>query len=360
MTISRRTLLSALPLYPFLRRLRAQQSHPTFSADVKVVNVFATVRDKKGQIVKGLTKDDFHLDDEGETQAIRYFSAESDLPLTLGLLIDTSGSQRNVIGEERDASYRFFDQILREDRDSAFIIHFDQEVELLQDLTSSRQKLEKALNDLEVSRPQLQRQGGGAPGGGYPRRGGGPGGGGRRRGGTSLFDAVLLASDELMAHQKGRKALVVLSDGVDNGSKVSLDEGIRSAQKADTLVYTVLISDPNGNFNPNLGGFGGPRRGRRGMGGGYPGGGYPGGIGRPDGKKVMEQMADQTGGRFFEISHKQPVEKIYAAVEEDLRNQYNLGFVPQPFDAGGVYHRIHLTTTKKDLKVQARQGYYPS
>src|SRR5581483_12424578 len=129
---------------------------------------------------------------------------------------------------EREASYRFFDQILREDRDMAFVIHFDQEVELLQDLTSSRQKLEKALNALEVARPQLQRQGGGGPGGGYPRGGGG--GRGRRRGGTSLYDAVLLAADELMAHQKGRKALVVLSDGVDNGSKVSLDEGIRSAQ----------------------------------------------------------------------------------------------------------------------------------
>jgi VWFA-related protein len=354
MTISRRALLSALPLCPVVRLLRGQQADPTFSADVKVVNVFATVRDKKGQIVKGLTKDDFHLDDEGEAQTIRYFSAESDLPLTLGLLIDTSGSERNVIGEEREASYRFFDQILREDRDSAFVIHFDQEVELLQDLTSSRQKLQKALNDLEVARPQLQRQGGGAPGGGYPRRGGGSG---RRRGGTSLYDAVLLASDELMAHQKGRKALVLLSDGVDNGSKVSLDEGIRSAQRADTLVYTVLIADPNG--NSNVGGYGGPRRGRR---GGYPGGGYPGGGGfdRPDGKKVLEQLADQTGGRFFEVSHKQTVEKIYAAIEEDLRNEYSLGFVPAHFDSGGAYHRIHLTTAKKDLKVQATQGYYPS
>lgn len=360
MVLSRRAWLSALSLFPLDRLLRGQQTatgdpSPTFSTDVKVVNIFATVRDKKGQIVKDLTKDDFILDEEGQPQTIRYFSQESDLPLTLGLLVDTSGSERNVIGEERDASYRFFDQVLREDRDHAFVIHFDYEVELLQDLTSSRQKLEKAINDLEVRRPQLQRQrGSDDPGGGYPRGGGNAGR--RGRGGTSLYDAVLLASDELMAKQKGRKALVVLSDGVDSGSRVTLAEAIRSAQRADTLVYSVLFADPNRNQNFG-GGFGGPRRGRRGgMGGG---GGYPGAANRPDGKKILQQISQETGGRFFEVSHKEPIEKVYSGIEEDLRNQYNIGYTPERTDTSGGYRHIHLTTRQKDLHIQARDGYYP-
>src|SRR5438874_7933387 len=185
--LSRRSMFTALAFGPALRYLRAQQepnpgAHrdtPTFSTGVKVVNVFANVRNKKGEIVRDLTKDDFLLDEDGQPQTIRYFSQESGLPLTLGLLVDTSGSQRNVLGEERRASYRFLEQVLREDKDVAFVIHFDFEVELLQDLTSSRQKLEKALELLEVPSPQqMGRQGGGGyPGGG--RNGGGiqfPGG----------------------------------------------------------------------------------------------------------------------------------------------------------------------------------------
>ena len=337
MILSRRTLLSSLCAYPALGLLRGQE--PTYSADVKVVNVFATVRDKKGQIIRDLTRGDFLLDEEGQPQTIRYFSAESDLPLTLGLLVDTSGSQVNVLPDERLASRRFCEQVLREDRDQAFVIHFDYDVELLQDLTSSRQKLEKAIRDLEVSRTQFQRP----PGGGYP-------GGTRRRGGTSLYDAVLLGSDELMAHQKGRKAVIVLSDGMDNGSKVTLDDATRSAQRADTLVYCVLFADPN---YYGRSGFGGPRRGRR---GGYP---RSNGIERP-GKKIMERIAMETGGRFFEVSSREPIEKIYAAIEEDLRNQYSIGYTSDRSDTGAGYRHIHLTTKQKDLRVHAREGYYPA
>ena len=139
-TISRRGLLSLATLLPG-RLLRAQQQEGTFSTGVKVVNVFATVRNNKGQIVRDLTKDDFTLEEDGHAQTIRYFSRESDLPLTLGLLVDTSGSMRRVLAEERNASSTFFDQVLREDKDQAFVIHFDSEVELLQDLTPSRKKL---------------------------------------------------------------------------------------------------------------------------------------------------------------------------------------------------------------------------
>src|SRR3954447_13961384 len=197
-SMSRRALLAAfgaLPAAGLLRGQEAAKQPPTFSTGVKVVNVFANVRDKKGEIVKDLTKDDFRLDEDGVPQTIKYFAQESDLPLTLGLLVDTSGSQRRLIDEERDASYRFFQQVLREDKDVAFVIHFDFDVELLQDITSSRKLLEKALEDLEAPQQlRRNRQAGGYPGRGS-RRGGG-GWGGPQGGGTNLYDAVMLASDE--------------------------------------------------------------------------------------------------------------------------------------------------------------------
>jgi VWFA-related protein len=391
MELSRRTLLSALALAPAARLFGGQdaakpgpsptESNPTFSTDVKVVNIFATVRDKKGAIVKNLTKDDFVVEEDGHPQVIRYFSQESNLPLTLGLLVDTSGSVRTVLNDERDASYKFFDRILREDRDLAFVIHFDHQVELLQDLTPSRQKLEKGLDELEVDHPDPQQQGqgggggnpGGYPGGGYPGGGRYPGGGGGgypgrsgRRGGTKLYDAVLLASNELMSKQKGRKALVLLTDGVDNGSKTTLSEAIASAQRADTLAYSILFT---GSGAGNFGGLGPGMGRRRGMGypgggypgGGYPGGGYPGGGGynHADGKKVLQQISQETGGRFFEASHHLPVDKIYAEIEEDLRNQYSIGYTSDQKDGGGAYRRLHVTAKPKNLTVSAREGYYP-
>jgi VWFA-related protein len=354
-----------------------------FQSDVNVVNLFATVRKKDGKIVNNLTKDDFVLDEEGRPQTIKYFSQESNLPLTLGLLVDTSGSQRNVLDDERSASYRFFDQILREDRDLAFVLHFDSEVELLQDLTASRQSLEKALDALTVNNQRLQQRGqngggqypgnggggypgGGYPGGGYPRGGGQGGGqGGGRRGGTDLYDAVLLASDELMSKQKGRKALIILSDGVDTGSKTTLFQSIESAQKSDSLVYSILFSDPNA-YNNGFG-RGGPGMGRRGgmgrigyPGGGYPGGGYPGGgnEGGVNGKKILEQISRETGGKFFQVSRTHPLQKIYAEIEEDLRNQYSIGYTPDQPSHNGVYRHVHLTAKKKDMVVVAREGYY--
>ncbi len=354
MNLTRRRLLSTLPLFPALRLLRGQEQKPNFSTDVKVVNLFATVRDKKDQIVKNLTKDDFVLDEDGRPQQIQYFSQESNLPLTVGLLVDTSGSTRRVLPDERDASDRFLHQVLRPEKDLAFIIHFDFEVELLQDLTGSREALEKALNELDT--PQLQRSGnGGGSGGGYP--GGGQGRGRRGGGGgTLLYDAVFLGSDEIMRKQSGRKALIVMSDGEDRGSKKSLYGAIESAQRSNTLIYTILFSGGEGGFG-YPGGFGGPRMGRRGGGMGYPRGG--GQMDRPDGKKVMEQLARETGARFFEVKRSMPIDKIFATIEEDLRNQYSIGYTPDASAASG-YRRIHLSTKQKNLIVQTREGYYPS
>ena len=328
------------------RSLRAQKD-TTFTADVRVVNVFATVRDKHGAIVRNLTKDDFQLEEDGRPQTIRYFAQESDLPLTLGLLVDTSLSQRRVLGQERTASYRFIDKVLREDKDQAFAIHFDREVELLQDLTSSRKKLDAALAQLELPESQRPSWGGGGRGP-QGRRGGGHAGGG-----TSLHDSVLLASDELMKKQTGRKALIMLSDGVDNGSKVPLTSAIESAQRADTLVYSILFADQEA-YPAWAGGRGG--MGRRG-GGGYPGGGRRQ-ENRTDGKKVLQRLSLETGGGFFEVSKKQSIEKIYDQIQEELRNQYSLGYTPDRADAGAGYRKIHLTAKQSGLIVQTRDGYY--
>jgi VWFA-related protein len=385
--VSRRDiLLSAAALCSLPRILRAGQS-PTYTAGVKVVNVLATVRDKNGAIVRNLQKDDFTLEEDEHPQAIRYFGRETDLPLTLGLLVDTSMSQRRLIGQERTASTKFVDQVVREDKDKAFVIHFDREVELLQDLTGSHKRLEDALAELET--PEFERRqgqgggpgggrGGGGPGsgggwpggggrgggGGWPGGGGGgwPGGGGGRQGGggyggagTTLYDAVLLASDDLMKKQSGRKAVIVLSDGVDRGSKESLDRAIEAAHRADTLVYSILFADDQQQWGRG-GGFGGPGWGGHRGGGG--GGRMPRSNDRPDGKKVLQRLSKETGGGFFEVSKKDSIEQIYARIDEELRNQYSLGFTSDRPDAGPGYRHLRVTTRDRTFVVQAREGYY--
>ena len=326
---------------PELRR--PQEGQPKIAVEVKTVTVLATVRDKHGKIISNLTKDDFQLDEDGRPQTINYFAHESDLPLRLGLLVDTSLSQRRLIEQERSASYSFLDHLLREDKDLAFVIHFDREVELLQEFTPSRPKLQAALQALQT--PQLEGGGGGGRGGG---NGGGSGGGrgrGSHGGGTLLYDAVFLASDELMSKQQGRKALIVLSDGVDHGSKETMAEAIATAQRADTIVYSILFADDEENARP--GGFG--------MGG--HGGRLPPQEQHPDGKKILEQISKETGGRMFKVSKKETVDAIYAEIEEDLRNQYSLAYTPDKGNTVG-YHKIHLFAKPKDLVVQARDGYY--
>jgi VWFA-related protein len=308
--------------------------------DVNVVNVFATVRDKKGAIVKDLTQQDFTIEEDGRPQTIKYFSKESDLPLKLGLCVDTSPSQRRVLEQERGASYKFLDQVLREDKDLAFVLHFEAEVELLQDFTGSRKLLQTALNELEASGPrQLQRR---DPNNPYPQS--------RQRGGTSLYDAVLLAGDELMRKQTGRKALVLLTDGVDTSSRETMTDAIMSAQKADTLVYSIYFSDQQ-SYGQSQGGGGGVF--------GPPRGGRHGGMNRenrPDGRKVLQRLADETGGTFYERK-KETLDDIYRELQEDLRNQYSLGYTPDK-NTGKGYRQIKVTTKEKGLTIHARDGYY--
>lgn len=335
--------------------MSGQQNTP-ITLNVNAVNLLASVRDKHADIVSNLTKDDFVLEQDGKPQTIAYFAKESELPLTLGLLVDTSMSQRRVLDQERTASHSFLDHILREDKDKAFVIQFDREVELLQDLTSSRQKLQSAID--HISAPKFAQRGSGTPPGSGGGNGGGHGGHGMHGGGTLLNDAVFLASDELMKKQQGRKALIILTDGVDHGSKKTLEEAIETAQRADTLVYCILFADKDGYGSgfggPHMGGMGGPG----GMGG--HGGGYPRRAeeSHPDGKKVLEQMSKASGGRFFEVSKKEPIEKIYAAIDEELRNQYVIGYTPEKLDSAVGYHKLRLVVKLKDMVVQTRDGFY--
>ena len=330
----------------------------TISVDVKVVSLPVTVRDKHGQIVRDLTKDDFDLQEDGRPQTIKYFAQETNLPLTLGLLVDTSLSQRNVLNEERTASKSFLDRMLTNEKDRAFLIHFDREVELLEDLTSSKEKLEKAL--ASMSAPTMKRN----PQDDPDDRSSGS----HHGGGTLLYDAVYLASNELMKKQTGRKAVIILSDGVDRGSKESLENAIEAAQRADTLVYSILFKDDNRGDYEHHGGMGHGGGGWPGGGGGWPGGGggrHGGGGSRNpqeahvDGKKILQRISEETGGRMFEVSKKESIEQIYASIGEELRTQYNLGYTPVKTDDGAEgYHKISLSAKKKDLTVQTRQGYY--
>src|SRR5258707_9604257 len=195
--------------------LRAQDD-PVFTSTVKVVNVLATVTNKTGEIVRDLTQEDFAILEQGRPQTIRYFARQTDLPLTLGLMVDTSMSQRHVLGAERGASMRFLNQVLRETKDHVFLMQFDMNVQLKQGLTASRRELEDALAYVDTpTRAQLREQ---------------------RGGGTLLYDAVITASNDLMKKQQGRKALILLTDGVDTGSEATLTDSIEAAQRADTML----------------------------------------------------------------------------------------------------------------------------
>jgi len=366
-------VLVALPGAGPAMQARAQDAAATISVDVKVVSLPVTVRDKHGKIVRDLTKDDFTLQEDGRPQTIKYFSQEANLPLTLGLLVDTSRSQTNVLDAERNASRSFLDQMLVQPKDKAFLIHFDREVELLQDLTSSHEKLQSALELLKTSSDRERSNDPNDPSNSPS------GSGSHHGGGTELYDAVYLASNELMKKQPGRKAFVILSDGVDHGSKTYLESAIESAQRSDTVVYSIYFADSHRNDNNRANQGGGTGRGGGGYpgggGGGWPGGGggWPGGGGggrggrggqrpaespRTDGKKILERISKETGGRFFEVSKKESVGDIYTSIVEELRTQYSMGYTPDKDSTASGYHHVQLAVKKKDLTVQTRDGYY--
>jgi VWFA-related protein len=354
----------------------AQQNAPPASSSATLhiqsreVILPVTVRDKHGALVTTLQKTDFTLTEDGRPQVIKSFLHDTNMPFRIGLLVDTSRSMNNVLQQVRTSTAKFIDLMLpaspAESKDQAFLLHFDREVELLQDFTNSRDKLHHELDDMGASRQEKYEgadSGGGNNGGGdnndRPQR---------SRGGTLLYDSIYLASDELMKSKDGHKALVVFSDGGDRGSKVTLNEAIDAADKANLAVYTIYFKgEQQGGSNgfPG-GGHRGGGIGFPGGGGGYPGGGNGGGRrgGEPtsasgvDGKKIMQQIAERTGGHAFEAKKKDDLDSIYKLIEEELRNQYLLTYTPDKVDTEGGFHKILLKANKDDMVVSTREGYY--
>jgi len=351
---------------------------PRISVQAEAVSVYVTVCDQKGAIVRDLTQGDFTLSEDGRKQVIRFFARESDLPLTVGLLVDTTPSETDMLETLRNASRIFLTSLLRPSSDKAFLIQYSHEVELLQALTASPQKLEAALNLLEPHEFGGAGRAGAPPGGssGKPAggsRGGPPPGGGFPGGAgpysTALADAVYLASEEILAKQSGRKALIILGDGDHLGNREQM--AVEAAQKADAIIFTIRIFDKDfgrqgGGWRTILGGPGGGLPGGSSGGGppgGSPGGGPsdppPGGGPNPStGKENLKKLAHSTGGGYFEVTENQSLEQIYRQIEEALRSQYRLGYVPEAGARDG-YRKIKITVGRKGLVINAREGYYP-
>lgn len=299
-----------------------QESMETLKVNVDVVQFFFNVKDKKGGFVGNLPKDEFQLLEDNKPQTIKYFSADSNLPLTLGILIDSSASQERVLGMEQEVGGAFLSQILRE-KDMAFVIDFNIRVSLLQDFTSSARKLKAALNSVRID------SGGQAVVSSLPGQGGGPVPTIGDPKGTLLYDAVVLASHDEMGQQVDRKAMILLTDGEDQGSQYKLRDAIEAAQKADTIVYVLLCAD-------------------RGF---YGFSGY-------SGDSAMKKMTQETGGRLIEVGNKP--EKLKAAfdqISQELRSQYYIGYVPTNTNKDGGFRRVEIKT-KEGYKIQARSGYY--
>lgn len=315
-------LLASLPLTAQDKKPDSQQDEqlPTFTANVNVVNLFFNVKDKRGALIPNLKKEDFHVFEDGKAQTIKYFSAESDQPLTLGLLIDTSVSQERVLPMEKEVGAAFLKDVLRP-KDEAFVISFDVNVDLLHDYTNEASQLRRAMDDARINS-------GGAVGG-PAGLGGGPFPTSTTPKGTLLFDAVYLAAHEKLSSEVGRKAMILLTDGADQGSQMNLKDAVEAAQKADAIVYVLLIADR-----------------------GFYGGGY---YGEGD----MKKMCEETGGRMIEVGNKfEKLKEAFDQIATELRSQYSIGYTPTNNARDGSFRKIEIKPEGKDLKIQARKGYY--
>jgi VWFA-related protein len=290
----------------------------TFKAQVNVVNLFFNVKDKHGMLIPNLAKTDFEVLEDGKPQTIKYFSSESNQPLTLGIMIDTSASQTRVLTIEQEACAEFLKSVLR-DKDLAFVINFDVDVDLDQDFTNNVRLLTRALNKMQINA---------GFGGGPPGLGGGPIPTTPR--GTLLYDAIYLGANEKLKNEVGRKAMIVFTDGEDQGSRLKIQDAIEAAQKADTICYVILIAD-------------------RGFYGGF---GYSGDY-------DMKKLAEQTGGRVIEVGNKpEKLRQAFEQIQNELRSQYNLGYTPTNTKLDGSYRKVQIRTKDGNYKIQARQGYY--
>jgi Ca-activated chloride channel family protein len=276
------------------------QSDTPIKVDVTRVNVLFTVTDKKGRFITDLAKEDFAVTENKKPQVIQEFTAETDLPLRIGILIDTSNSIRDRFKFEQEAAIEFVNSVIRPRQDKAMLVSFDTAAEMVTDLTDQPDKLAKAIRDL------------------------------RPGGGTALYDAIYFACrDRLQQDQprhKFRRAIIIVSDGDDNQSRVTRDQALEMAQKADVVVYAISTN-----------------------------------ISRieSDGDKVLTYLSSETGGQAFFPFKIQDLAQSFENIANELRRQYNIFYRPEPLKADGLYHAIVVKVNgRKDLVVRARKGYY--
>jgi VWFA-related protein len=293
----------------------------TLKVSTNVVNVYAVVRDKHGRLIPDLNQQDFALVEDNVPQQIRYFARETDTPLTIGMLIDTSVSQGSVLPIEQQEAKAFLREVMRP-KDLAFVLHFDLEVELLRDLTANQKLLGSAIDEVVIN-----------GGGRGPMPGTNPGPG---IGGTHLFDAVYLAANDLLKNEIGRKVLILLTDGEDQGSRMTLNAALEAAQKTDLIIYSVDIVDREFYFGRG-----------RGTGLGF------------SGDAILKKLSEESGGRVIRVSNK-PGETAMAFEElaRELRTQYSLGYSPTNQKRDGSFRKIRVQLQSGDFKVQSRRGYY--
>jgi Ca-activated chloride channel homolog len=278
----------------------------TLAVKVRVVAITALAYDTWGRLVGGLNKDDFLLTEDGKPQTIRYFDRDSNLPITIGLMVDTSASQREYAEEERRASAAFLQTMLTKPNDRAFVERFDTVAVLLQPMTADVPQLQNSLKLLTAPIPQNPKVG------------------------TLLFDSICITAKKVASKEPGRRAIVILTDGEDDGSTNTLASAIHEAQLADVAIYSIL-------YTPEA--FGGSIH------------GHTGGV------DVMRQLSTATGGRLFIVTWGTPIERIYAAIEADMRTQYRIGYTP-PDSPPNQFHKIDLKARDQLISVQARTGYY--
>jgi VWFA-related protein len=292
-------------------------SGQTLKVTSAVVNVYAVVRQKNGRVVPDLTKDAFLLEEDKQPQVIKYFARETDTPLTMGILVDTSPSQGRVLEVEKEEAKGFLRQVLRP-KDLAFVVHFDVETELLQDLTADLRLLDKAIDENVIN-----GGGGGPTPGPFPT--------GDRGGATHLYDAIYLSARELLKNEVGRKVLIMLTDGEDQGSRVQLEQALEAAQKSDVIIYSVAIID-RAFYSHDLSGF--------------------------SGDSVLNKFSAETGGRVIEVNRVKDTSVAFQQIADELRTQYLLGYTPTNTKADGTFRRIQVRVSSGDYKISARRGYY--
>src|SRR5437588_5689146 len=299
-------------------RTKQQEDNPveTLKVNVDVVNLLFNVKDKGGHLLPNLNQQEFQVIEDGKPQNVKYFKAESNLPLTVGILLDTSFSQDRVLPIEKEVGAQFLQRLLRKE-DEAFLISFDVNVDLLQDFTNVERDIRKGMDAAKIN-------GGGAVGG-LPGIGQGPVPIGNPKG-TLLYDAVYLAAHDKLRSEVGRKALILLTDGEDQGSQLKLQDALEAAQKADAIVYVLLISDS--------------------------------GIAAGTGGGLMRKLCEETGGRVINVgNNQQKLQKAFDQVSDELRSQYSIGYTPSNNRHDGSFRKVEIKT-KEGMKIKSRKGYY--